>query len=542
MVKTHRRRFLEAASIVCIIASIRKLIIHINHLYVYNANNIFVTTSKWQMNETNLETFTRSTVSRGVGYRNFSYYASCRDDNHHISTIESASSSSSRSDHGDIKSNRMLPHVLSTQNNNDTTNATLYKCHSSNAIVYMVQKGKHSSYERNSTALFLKSLDLLYRNYLSMDRHYDNVDVFLFHTGDYTQEDLDWLQNRYHHHVFFRLMNLQDTDYWSLPEVVQHDNISEWQDYPVYSIGYRHMIRWYALKLYDFMRDWNAAHGCSYRYVMRMDEESFIHSPIAYDLFQFMERHQYSYAFRMCSYELNLAAWYDYQEYLQRCRTNHHNATVFRVLEPGLCGFYNNFFILDLHFVWQPHVQHFLSWMDDSGMIYRQRYNDLQIQTIAVYAFCPPTRIHRFLDWSYEHMTVKPKGKMKIQNTESDGRTTTIVISINCPHWGAIQAGYLDPDMNGTISLFEKESNMLLKRCHKPRRVRVNQFLEASDLSPTYAHYFVDKEEETLIPSFVITDAAMPSNKSNHLHNNLIRLRTISAGPVELPDRGLLSG
>ncbi len=438
------------------------------------------------------------------------------------------------------------PHILSTNqgsNGNSNTSTTLYKCHSSNAIVYMVQKGKHSSYERNSTALLFKSLDLLYQNYLGIDQHYANVDVLLFHTGDYTPEDLTLLQERYHQHVFFRLINLQDTLYWSLPHVVRQDDFSKWSHYPDYGIGYRHMMRWYALKLYDFMRDWNEqAHdgGCSYRYVMRMDEESFIHSPIAYDLFQFMERFNYSYAYRMCSYELDLAAWNDYQAHVQRCGATHRNSstttnhnsitTPFRQLAYRLCGFYNNFFLLDLHFVEQRNVQHFLRWVDRTGIIYRRRYNDLQIQTIAVYAFCPPERIHRFLDWSYEHMTVH-------QASDKTNGSTTVT---TCPLWGAIQAGYLDLDMNGTISRFEEESNMHLKSCQETEQVQVNQFIGAADLSPTFAHFH--KDWTIRVPSSAVSSNMSFIEQSASQPNQWLALRTISAGPVELPDRGIMSG
>jgi hypothetical protein len=46
-----------------------------------------------------------------------------------------------------------------------------------------------------------------------------------------------------------------------------------------------------------------------------------------------------------------------------------------------------------------------LPWIDAVGVIYRERYNDLQIQTLAIYHFLPPERIYRFLDWT--HMTYK---------------------------------------------------------------------------------------------------------------------------------------
>ena len=50
------------------------------------------------------------------------------------------------------------------------------------------------------------------------------------------------------------------------------------------------MMRWYALQLYEFLRnDWH----CKYKYGMRMGEESFIYFPIRYDMFEFMATHKY---------------------------------------------------------------------------------------------------------------------------------------------------------------------------------------------------------------------------------------------------------
>jgi hypothetical protein len=55
---------------------------------------------------------------------------------------------------------------------------------------------------------------------------------------------------------------------------------------------YRHMIRWYSLLLYPY------AASLGYRYVMRLDDDSYIHSRIGYDLFGFMETHGLIYGFR----------------------------------------------------------------------------------------------------------------------------------------------------------------------------------------------------------------------------------------------------
>jgi alpha 1,2-mannosyltransferase len=377
-----------------------------------------------------------------------------------------------------------------------------------NAILYMVQKGKHSSYNRNSTALFIRSLDLLYENYLSVNHHYKNVHVLIVHSGDYTKQDLEYLDRRYNQTLYLKLMDVSNTDYWTIPNSVRHDNLSQWAVYPQFSVGYRHMIRWYALKLYDFIRDYGQAdEGCRYQYLMRMDEDSYIHSPITYDLFDFMQSNNYSYAFRMCAYELEVDVWEDYMDHLQQCGLSLPSGTPHRLVSEKLCAFYNNFFILDVDFILQPHVQHFLQWIDAVGVMYRERYNDLQIQAIAVYHFLPPERIHRFLDWTYEHMSYIP------------------VEELQCPYWGAIQAGYLDSttQINTTFLTFRKLSNMNRQRCPGIRR---NFIFTQADLSPTYSH----------LPN------ASWWKETYGIDRDKFQWKTFAAGGVEGRSRGIFSG
>lgn len=369
----------------------------------------------------------------------------------------------------------------------------------------MVQKGKHSSYNRNSTALFLKSLDKLHENYLSINQHSHNTDVIIAHSGDYTLEDLDFIDRRYNHSIRFKLIDVNNTDYWTIPESVRQDNISNWSVYPEFSVGYRHMIRWYALKLYDFVRDYAASKdGCQYTYLMRMDEDSYLHSPVRYDLFDFMQTNNYSYAFRMCAYEFETDVWEDYMDHIGHCGLSLPEGRPFRLVKSDLCAFYNNFFILDVRFIFQPEVQYFLQWNDAVGLMYRERYNDLQIQAIAVYHFLPPERIHRFLDFTYEHMSYKQ------------------IEDLQCPHWGAIQSGYLDTNINATFTRFRHESNMNRHRCPGIRRYP----FVSKDLSPTYSH----------LPP--------PQwwNKTFGVSLGHFKWKTFAAGSVEGRFRGIMSG
>ena len=72
--------------------------------------------------------------------------------------------------------------------------------------------------------------------------------------------------------------------------------------------------------------------------------------------------------------------------------------------------------------------------IDHREFIYRQRYGDWILHSLAVYAFSTPERIHRFLDFTYQHMTF---------------------VDVDCTLlWRAFQAAYLDEKANATLPTF----------------------------------------------------------------------------------------
>jgi alpha 1,2-mannosyltransferase len=361
----------------------------------------------------------------------------------------------------------------------------------SNAIVYLAQK-KHSSYGRDSYGLLQKSLHLLYQNYLKQFPH--ETSVFIFHEGDFHQPDLKFLDSQLPIHGNLHFVNLTHTDYWQIPHWLANDDPTKWRGFKRYSLGYRHMMRWYAIQIWNYFRNLNQQQGCHYRYIMRLDEESFLESPISYNLFDYMAQNDYVYAYRLCSYELGpgMIVWHKYLETFSESAppTPQRN-----MVGQGLCGLYNNFFVASLDFMTSPPVQHFLQYVDQAGFVYRKRVNDLVIHSLVVYAFAPPSQIHRFLDFSYQHITMAKK----------------------CPFWGAFQTGYADPHGASRLQQWLVE-NTNLHNCtpydavHHPNGYRLQEMTQ-QDLSPTYAHY--------------------PGK---------FKLFQLAAGSVELKHKGLASG
>lgn len=219
---------------------------------------------------------------------------------------------------------------------------------------------------------------------------------------------------------------------------------------------------------------------------MRFDEDSFLHSPIRYDIFDFMKSNDYFYGFRLCAYEMQVT-----QRIWKLWRSSPNSPAPIRNIDLEMCGIYNNFFVAKVSFFQSEQVQKFLHFVDRQGLIYRRRLGDLMIHSMAVYAFSPPEKIHRFLDFTYEHATVDKK--------------------TGCVVWGGIQAGYDDPDAERNVDTFLQEK-VFSKKCYANATT-----MHIQDLSPTYSH----------VPDRV----AGP-----------ISLKTVMAGKVELPNKGILSG
>ncbi len=359
-----------------------------------------------------------------------------------------------------------------------------------NAVVILAQK-KHATYQRDSYGLLLKAIDLLAKNYVAIDDHAENMDIFIFHTGDFNTKDLVVLESRMSTRSgILKMVNLNGTGFWTLPSWHDNDDPSDWIDSDIFPVGYRHMCRWFGVKIWQFFQELNSALGCKYRHLLRIDEDSFILSPIPYDIFDHMLSNKFVYGFRMCAYELEynrrIAPW------LNRWKVKN---PMKREMHRDLCGFYNNFFVADLEFFTSPPVERYLKTLDRQGFIYRKRYGDLMIHSTAVYAYAEAYQIHRFLDFTYSHVT-----RDHILHPEQ-----------GCVVWGGIQAGYADPDAEKTLHAYYQEY------VHDRHCTANSSYISETDLSPTYQH--IPKEWK-----------------------GKVKLKTIVAGKVELPGRGEDSG
>ena len=132
-------------------------------------------------------------------------------------------------------------------------------------------------------------MTLLFRNYNSIRRD----DVLFFHTGDIpltAQADVLALC------AGSRARFLQlDAHHFQTPHNTPPE--STWRYAKKFSAGYRHMIRFFTSGL------WHVLAREGYTHVMRFDEDSFLWSPIRYNIFEFMAKRGLDYGYRLASLE-----------------------------------------------------------------------------------------------------------------------------------------------------------------------------------------------------------------------------------------------
>jgi len=167
------------------------------------------------------------------------------------------------------------------------------------------------------------------------------------------------------------------------------------------TIGYRHMCRFQAKSLYEQpILD-------GLQYVWRLDDDSYITSPVGYDVFRLMRdrRIQYGFATVVSDYgPCIVGLWPAVDDYMRQ------RAVRPKFRWPRGRIFWNNFELSDLD-VWRsPEYRDYIDYIDRTGGIYYHRWGDATIKTVAVTLFVPKNRTYHFKDIAYIHgRRYKPK-------------------------------------------------------------------------------------------------------------------------------------
>lgn len=256
-------------------------------------------------------------------------------------------------------------------------------------IVYLSRK-----YDINDLK---KSLKLLYKNYTKRF----NYPILIFH-DDFTNEDQNLLLNIYSNIKFEKLE-------FEIPSWIEKSRINEGSH--KVRIAYMHMCRFFSGEIYkhDVIK--------KYDWYMRLDSDSYVHFPIKYDLFNFMERQGFIYGYLETTIkdlpEFVIGLWELTKEYIQKnnIQPTFLNKYLDKDGEWDRSLFYTNFEISKLDFWRSEGYMEYYKMIDQNGGIYYSRWGDHTIHLLALSMLADENKLHCFKDIDYSHQDFRPNMK-----------------------------------------------------------------------------------------------------------------------------------
>ena len=260
-----------------------------------------------------------------------------------------------------------------------------------NAIVYLLNAADKDMLN------FRMSIELLRNNYL-----YERpCDVICFHEKNFPAMEIQYLKEVFEINFIFKEISFNTPEYppeisAAIPEYFPHPLFPGARGFPM---GYRHMCRFFAGELFKLkaLRE--------YDYVWRLDTDSFILSPINFNVFERMERTKAVYGYINIQHDHPAMVenlWETAEAYLTRLN----KASIFNeeVKEQHLRRvFYTNFEVFNVSWFRAPAYQDFYNYLDETGGIYKHRWGDHAIRYIALMSLCDKSELLFFDDIMYQH-------------------------------------------------------------------------------------------------------------------------------------------
>lgn len=245
---------------------------------------------------------------------------------------------------------------------------------------------------------FRKSISLLIDNYYTKYP----CDIICFYEQDFPETELSLLKNNlqnisiYFEPIEFKIPEYSEKILTQIPEYFAHP------DFPNalgFSIGYRHMCRFFAGEIFKQSR------LSKYKYLWRLDTDSFILSPISYNVFDRLNYKKAVYGYINIQNDHpgvvhNL--WELSSNYFKQINKDH----IFKsnIIESHRNRvFYTNFEIFDMEWFKKDDYQNYYNFIDSTGGIYMHRWGDHSIRYIALNSLLEKEQLYFFSDIRYYH-------------------------------------------------------------------------------------------------------------------------------------------
>ncbi len=250
-----------------------------------------------------------------------------------------------------------------------------------NCIIYLVRTSE------KDLEMLNKSLQLVDENVLTSS---ENVDVILFHEIGFNDYKSQVHQIKNANIIFQNIVFPEPPE--GTPDMFPHPNPDQVAMGNLgFSIGYRHMCWFFSGGMYDqsILQD--------YKYYLRLDTDSFILSPINYDIFKMMSDGGYRYGFIEEAIQKDdpavIEGLWDFA-----------GGTVSGI-DEGLM-YYTNFEIGEIEWFRNGLYHMFFKRIEWNGGIYIKRWGDAPIKYLGVTLFMPPQWKIPVKGFTYQHGAV----------------------------------------------------------------------------------------------------------------------------------------
>lgn len=257
-----------------------------------------------------------------------------------------------------------------------------------NCIVYLVRSSEDDLIDFN------KSLSLLEKNLIPF---IDNVDLVVF-----CEKSFEKFKSRVETQLDIKYQLIE----FNLPDYPKEilDNIPEFFPHPThgngpvawghpgFSMGYRHMCRFFSGEMYKFDVIKN------YDYYLRLDTDSFIHTPLNYDIFEWAKENECYYGFiapavQQDNEKVVEGLW----DFVNQVYPNN---------IPDRLMFYTNFELGKVSWFLTSEYMNFYNYIDKSGGIYSRRWGDAPIKFLGINLFMNKQNIIPVQGFTYQHGAV----------------------------------------------------------------------------------------------------------------------------------------
>ena len=251
----------------------------------------------------------------------------------------------------------------------------------SNCIVYLARTSEEDLNDLN------ESLTLLYSNLLL----FTEADVLVFHENSFNPYKF-----KIKYPVKFIEIEFKIPDY---PKSIS-DNIPKYYPHPThgngpiayghpgFSIGYRHMCRFFSGEIY------NHPEVQKYDYYLRLDTDSRILTPLQYDIFEWAKENNCEYGY------IEPAIQYDNPKVIEGLWS------LFDTKIPEGLMYYTNFELGKVSFFLGNEYQSFYKKIDETGGIYIHRWGDAPIKYLGVNMFMDKDKVKPVRGFTYQHGAV----------------------------------------------------------------------------------------------------------------------------------------